>query len=254
MTMSGLFRMGGIFRLKSWFRLLLLCVLVGIASGAGALAFDHGLKLLDHYLLRQWLFQLQPGASAWWLAVIPALGGALAGLLAWKLAPEAVGHGTDSVIRAFHKDRGQIRARVPIVKGICSILTIGTGGSAGKEGPITQIGAGCGSTLARVLGLSIPDRRILMMAGVAGGIGAIFKAPLGGALFAAEVLYRDPDFEHDAVIPGVISSVVAYSICTAVDGHGSILEFIDPRTGHPSCRPFLPRMATCWSNCCITQS
>ena len=63
-----------------------------------------------------------------------------------------------------------------------------------------------------------------MLAGVAGGIGAIFKAPLGGALFAAEVLYRDPDFEHDAVIPGVISSVTAYSVFTAVYGHDRILD------------------------------
>src|SRR5205807_3831669 len=92
-----------------------------------------------------------------------------------------------------------------------------------KEGPIVQIGAGFGSMLGQLIKLSIRDRRILMLGGVAGGIGAIFKAPLGGALFAAEFLYRDPDFEHDAVIPSVISSVTAYSVFTAFYGYQRIL-------------------------------
>src|SRR4029078_10038169 len=140
---------------------------------------------------------------------------------------EATGHGTDSVIRAFHRQKGEIRARVPLVKGICSALTIGSGGSAGKEGPIAQIGAGFGSTVATLLRLSVRDRRILMLAGGARGIWGVFKAPLGGAIFAAEVLYSEPDFEHEAVIPGVISSVTAYSVFTAVDGHARILQFRD---------------------------
>ena len=214
------------FHLESWFRLLLLCVLVGVVSGAGALIFDKTLKLVEAFLLTGWLFKIQDKGSGYWaLMAVPSAGGALAGALALWLAPEATGHGTDGVIRAFHLNKGVIRARVPLAKGICSIVTIGTGGSAGKEGPIAQIGAGFGSTLATLLKLSVRDRRILMLAGVAGGIGAIFKAPLGGALFAAEVLYREPDFEHDAVIPGVISSVTAYSVFTAVEGYERILDF-----------------------------
>jgi len=220
-------RLAKFFGIRSWFRLLFLCVLVGVVSGVGALAFDYALKFLEHNILEEWVFQT--GSNSYWpMIVVPAFGGMLAGGLALWLAPEATGHGTDSVIRAFHKQKGEIRARIPIVKGICSALTIGTGGSAGKEGPIAQIGAGFGSTLATLLRLSVQDRRILMLAGVAGGIGAIFKAPLGGALFAAEVLYREPDFEHDAVIPGVISSVTAYSVLTAVEGHARILEFRTP--------------------------
>ncbi len=211
------------FHLDSWFRLLMLCVLVGAVSGIGAVLFDIALKFFEHEVLTGWLFK--PETPGWLLVLIPAAGACVAGALAFWFAPEARGHGTDSVIRAFHRNKGDIRARVPLVKGICSILTIGTGGSAGKEGPIAQIGAGFGSTLATMLKLSIRDRRILMLAGVAGGIGAIFKAPLGGALFAAEFLYREPDFEHDAVIPGVISSVTAYSVFTAIEGHGRILQF-----------------------------
>ncbi len=212
------------FHLQSWFRLLCLCVLVGVVSGGGALLFDGSLKLLERLLLENWVYQSGGSIESQWpLLVVPALGGMAAGALALWLAPEATGHGTDAVIRAFHRDNGAIRGRVPLVKGICSVLTIGSGGSAGKEGPIAQIGAGFGSSLATLLKLSIRDRRILMLAGVGGGIGAIFKAPLGGALFAAEVLYRDPDFEHDAVIPCIISSVTAYSVFCALTGYAPVL-------------------------------
>src|SRR5579862_2597457 len=215
-------RIARFFHLETWFRLLMLCVLVGVVSGLGAVAFEAALNWLHAKLLAGWLFS---GTGQWWaLLLVPALGGAVSGALCLWLAPEASGHGTDAVIRAFHRDKGAIRARTPIVKGVCSVLTIGSGGSAGKEGPIAQIGAGFGSTLGTLLKLSVRDRRILMLAGVAGGIGAIFKAPLGGALFAAEVLYREPDFEHDAVMPGVISSVTAYSVFTSFFGYDRILN------------------------------
>ena len=220
------------FHLQAWFRLLALCVLTGILAGLGAWAFDRALKWLECMLLANWLFDTTaPGYSRWWLLLVPAAGGGIAGAIALWLAPEAAGHGTDAVIRAFHRQRGEMRARLPLIKGLCSLLTIGSGGSAGKDGPIVQIGAGFGSTLASIARLSVHDRRILMLAGVAGGIGAIFKAPLGGALFAAEFLYREPDFEHDAVIPGVISSVTAYSVFTALErlggleGYNRILQF-----------------------------
>ena len=216
------------FHLQAWFRFLALCVLTGILAGLGAWAFDGALKWLEYCLLANWLFDTAaPGYAHWWLLLVPAAGGGIAGAIALWLAPDAPGHGTDAVIRAFHRQRGEMPAPIPLVKGLCSILTIGTGGSAGKEGPIVQIAAGFGSTLASIARLSVHDRRILMLAGVAGGIGAIFKAPLAGALFAAEFLYREPDFEHDAVIPGVISSVTAYSVFTALDGYKRILQFKD---------------------------
>jgi CIC family chloride channel protein len=104
-----------------------------------------------------------------------------------------------------------IRTRVPIIKAIASIITIGTGGSAGQEGPIAQIGVGFGSWLGRLLKLPPMDRRLLMLAGAAGGVGAIFRAPLGGALFAGEVLYSSTAFESAALLPCLASSIVAYS-------------------------------------------
>jgi chloride channel protein, CIC family len=139
------------------------------------------------------------------------VGGLISGILVFTWAPEAEGHGTDAMIRAFHRGSGVIRTRVPLIKAVASIITIGTGGSAGQEGPIAQIGAGFGSLLARLLKLSPSERRLLMLAGTAGGVGAIFRAPLGGALFACEVLYSSTAFESAALLPCLASSIVAYS-------------------------------------------
>ncbi|QDV35757.1 chloride channel protein [Tautonia plasticadhaerens] len=197
--------------------------LVGLVSGLGAVAF---LVLLE-WMLRDVLgdvMGLRPPPTgegepspvsypgAWWLVLlIPAVGGLISGLLVFTWAPEAEGHGTDALIRAFHRGGGQIRARVPLIKGVASIVTIGTGGSAGSEGPIAQIGAGFGSFLARALRLTPDERRLLMLAGAAGGIGAIFRAPLGGALFVCEVLYMTAAMESAALLPCLSSAIVAYS-------------------------------------------
>jgi CIC family chloride channel protein len=130
----------------------------------------------------------------------------------YTLAPEAEGHGTDAAIAAYHHQQGLIRPRVPLVKIVASALTLGTGGSGGREGPIAQIGAGFGSFLGNLLRLRPAERRILMAAGMGAGVAAIFRAPLAGALFAAEVLYRSPDFESEVIIPAGLASVLAY--CT----------------------------------------
>ncbi|MDL5502390.1 MAG: chloride channel protein, partial [Candidatus Methanoperedens sp.] len=104
---------------------------------------------------------------------------------------------------------------------ISSITTIGTGGSAGREGPIAQIGAGFGSTLASFLKLSDRERRIMLICGTAAGVGSIFKAPLGGAIFAIEVLYKS-DMETEGLVPAFISSTIAYSIFSSFFGWGNI--------------------------------
>ncbi|MBI3829385.1 MAG: chloride channel protein [Planctomycetes bacterium] len=220
-------RLAKFFHLESWIRLLMLCVVVGIAAGLVGVLFDRGLYYLYDYLFLDGLNKQETGSL---LSLVLILGAPcfchfLAGAIAIKWAPEVGGGGTDEVIHAFHKGKGVIRPVVPWLKGLCTILTIGSGGSAGKEGPTAQIGAGVGSFIGGTFGLSIRDRRILMLAGCAGGLGAVLRAPLGGALFAAEMLYREPDFEHDAVIPGVICSVTAYSVFTAILGQGHALQF-----------------------------
>ncbi|MFH1267350.1 MAG: chloride channel protein [Planctomycetota bacterium] len=164
----------------------------------------------------------------WWaVLLVPTLGGLACGCIVYFFAPEAEGHGTDAMVRVFHSLGGKIRARVPLVKTVASILTIGTGGSAGREGPIAQIGAGFGSFLATKARLSDWERRMLILAGAAGGVGAIFRAPLGGALFAVEVLYSSTAIEFSAIVPCMVSSVVAYSVFSAIFGPG--LAFSAPQ-------------------------
>lgn len=197
--------------------------LVGLIAGLGAVAFLRLLELFFHYVLQGLLhFQMPPTGEGsahpiaypgpWWMVLlVPTLGGLVSGLIVFTWAPEAEGHGTDSLIRAFHRQGGRIRARVPLIKGIASVITIGTGGSAGQEGPIAQIGAGFGSSLAHLLRLTPNERRLLTLAGAAGGVGAIFRAPLGGALFGCEVLYATTAMEAAALLPCLASSIVAYS-------------------------------------------
>ena len=154
---------------------------------------------------------IRPIARPWLLPIITTLGGLLTGIIVFSLAPEAEGHGTDAAIEAFHEKGGRIRARIPLIKMIASAITIGSGGSAGREGPTAQISAGFGSWLGDLLHLDDHDRRIAMAAGIGSGIGAIFKAPFGGALLSAEILYKR-DFESDALFPSFIASVVGFSI------------------------------------------
>jgi CIC family chloride channel protein len=161
------------------------------------------------------------------LFFLPALGGIISGWLVYTFAPEAEGHGTDAAIDAYHNKGGFVRGRIPFIKTIASAITITSGGSGGREGPIAQIGAGFGSYLATRLKLSDRERRIMLAAGVGAGVGSIFRAPLAGALFAAEVLYRDPEFESEVIIPAGISSVVAYCLFCLVFGWGSLFQSQD---------------------------
>ncbi len=204
-------------------RVVVCSPVVGFVAGLGAVGFLLALDATIHVCLGRLMhFQLPPTGEGtahaitwpwpWWMILlVPTVGGLISGWLVFTFAPEAEGHGTDALIRAFHRGNGQIRTRVPLIKAVSSIITIGTGGSAGQEGPIAQIGAGFGSALARLLRLTASERRLLMLAGAAGGIGAIFRAPLGGALFAGEVLYSTTAMESAALLPCLTSSIVAYS-------------------------------------------
>ena len=145
------------------------------------------------------------------IPVSTTLGGLISGIIIFRFAPEAEGHGTDAAIDAFHNKNGKIRRRVPLVKTVASAITIGSGGSAGREGPTAQIAAGFGSFIADAFRMDDHDRRIAMAAGIGAGIGSIFLAPLGGALLSTEILYRR-DFEVDALIPSIIASVTGYII------------------------------------------
>ena len=221
---------------------------MGIVAGLGAVVFTFGLEEIDSLAMVRGAGYVMPRPGAegggtavvhspkrrWALLIIPAIGGLLSGLLVYSFAPEAEGHGTDAVIDAFHRHRGVIRRRVPIVKTIASVLTIGSGGSAGREGPIGQIGAGFGSSLACWLKTSERERRLLMLAGAGAGIGAVFRAPFGGALFMAEVLYRDMEFESGALVLNFVASIVAYSLYCWFEGvWGPIFNVPNLQFNHP---------------------
>jgi CIC family chloride channel protein len=211
-------------------------VAIGVIAGLGSIVFHYLCQLGIHYFMDLMAGYRPPPPAGehhllqptdrpfnrWILLFLPAMGGLVSGWLVYTFAPEAEGHGTDAAIRAYHHAGGLIRSRVPIIKTLASALTLASGGSGGREGPIAQIGAGFGSFLATKMKLSDRDRRIMMAAGIGAGVGSIFRAPLAGALFASEVLYHDPEFESEVIIPAGISSVVAYCLFCLKFGWGSL--------------------------------
>ncbi len=198
-------------------------VLIGLVAGGGAILFARSIELATQHLLdpiagytpAQPIGEGSPvsiGPSRRWaLPGALGLGGLVSGMLVFWLAPEAEGHGTDAAIAAYHRKSGRTRFRVVPVKLVASAITIGSGGAAGREGPTAQIGSGFGSWLADLLKLGTSDRRRMLSAGMGAGIGAIFRAPLGGAMMGAEVLYKH-DFEAENLLLGLISSIVSYSV------------------------------------------
>ena len=222
-----------------------LSIIIGIAAGLSAIAFYEMLRQATAFFLkgiagyyppapageREAFFKFSENPLL--IPLVTCIGGLISGLLVYSFAPEAEGHGTDAAIDAFHNKQGEIRSRVPLVKMIASAVTIGSGGSAGREGPIALTSAGVASIVGSFFKLTGRDRRIAIAAGIGSGIGAIFKAPFGGAILAAEILYLH-DFEVEALVPSFIASVVGYSIFSSVYGWQPIFEgggeyvFIDP--------------------------
>lgn len=211
--------------------------IIGVVAGLGAIVFFTTLDLASHYLLGG-LGGFYPATTAgeggfhlasefarpWAIPLVVALGGLVSGVLVFTFAPEAEGHGTDAAIDTVHHKPKGMRSRVTIVKIIASAVTIGSGGSGGREGPAAQISASFGSILARVLNLTPADARIAVAAGMASGIAAIFRAPLGGALLGAELIYRD-DIEAAALVPSLIASIVAFAVFGAVEGFTPIFGY-----------------------------
>ncbi len=221
--------------LKKW---IVLGVVIGAVAGLGAIVFYEALSLCTHFFLGVLAGYQVPtpageggrAASAsfarpWLLPLIVGGGALVAGLLVFGVAPEAEGHGTDAAISAVHHNPRGLRFRAVVVKIVASALTIGSGGSGGREGPTAQISAGFGSLLARVLELEPADSRVAVATGIGSGIGAIFGAPLGGAVLAAEILYRD-DFDPTALLPCFIASAVSSVVFGAVEGFSPLFGYV----------------------------
>lgn len=228
-------------------RTLLHATLVGVMAGLLASIFGWGVDVLQALLLERLagyvpLRAAGEGAHAvgavppfrpWLILILPGAGAALAAWISARVAPETAGGGGNAAIRSFHEQGALTRVRVPFVKALVSILTLGAGGAGGREGPTMLIGGSSGSVVARFLRTGERERKILYVAGIAAGVSAVFRTPLGAALFATEVLYRD-DFEADALVPAVLASVVSYS--TAMPFAGPVTTLF----AHAPAYPFVP--------------
>ena len=207
---------------KRWLFLDLLGSIAGVAGGLGAIVFR---KMIE---LNHWLFfnLLLPNISFyaygfnWAYIILPALGGLIIGPIIMKFAPETKGHGVPEVMEAVALKGGRIRKRVAFLKVLVSSVTIGSGGSAGREGPIAQIGASIGSFLGEIFKLDSHDIRLLVVCGLSAGIAGTFNAPLGGALFGMEVLYRGIGLFN--AVPVIFASVIGAAIVSAYFGTGKV--------------------------------
>ncbi len=203
---------------------IIFSALIGFIVGWVSVLFYYLLLYIEHEVA---LVISEDGLDLWWLTpLIVGFGGLVSGLIVYGLAPEAEGHGTDAVISAFHRRGSITNPKAPLVKFLASIATIGTGGSAGREGPMAQIGAGIASIFSRLFNSPINFQRLSLLVGLAAGVGAMFKAPLGGAVFAIEVVYRR-DFESEALIPAFIASLTGYAVMGYATGfeHVFLMEY-----------------------------
>jgi len=198
-------------------RVVLIGILVGVTVGASAFLFEH---LIDFFFresakaaaLLAWPWRALP------VLLFPAAGAVGAGVLAAAFSSETRGHGSAEVKKALEERGGVISGRVPWVKFLASALTIGSGGSAGREGPIIQIGAGVGSQLGQWIGVPREELKALVSAGAAGGLAAAFSAPLAGVFFIMEALLKN--FANEA-FPAVVIAAVAGSVTESLLSKGN---------------------------------
>ncbi|MCR6488963.1 chloride channel protein [Amycolatopsis sp. OK19-0408] len=207
-----------------------LAVLIGAGAGLGAIVFRWLITTFTHLFSGQadyadagraahpWFPELGP----WFLLLAPVIAGLIYGPLVYKFAPEARGHGVPEVMYAVAERGGRIPAQVSAVKALASALTIGSGGSVGREGPIVQIGSALGSTLGRITRLPESRLRVLVACGAAGGIAATFNAPLAGPFFAMELILRD--FAAESFGAVVLASVTASVVGRAAFGNTAFLD------------------------------
>ncbi len=222
-------------------------VIIGIGAGLGALALIYAVHLFDQLLISglvgyssplpggeggvaQYTFHI---SRPWLLPIVTGLVGLVGGFLTWKFAPETAGIGTNAAIAAFHRNE-KLKPQTAFFKLLTSALTIGGGLCSGREGPIAQIGAATGASIGDLLKFTQRERNIALAAGLGAGIAAVFKAPLAGAIIGAEIFYTE-DFEVEALVPGLIASVVGYTIVGCTIGFqpvftlpGGAAEFQNP--------------------------
>ena len=210
--MFGLSRLGQRFDINQHLAISIIAVIIGVLGGYGAVLFRLAIQFFQtlfygsgHEFLGLY------SDLAWYIKLLmPAAGGAVVGPIIYFWAREAKGHGVPEVMEAVALRSGHIRARVSAAKILASAISIGCGGSVGREGPIVQIGASVGSSVGQVLKVSRDRMRTLVGCGAAAGIAATFNAPIAGVLFAVEILLGE--FGVATFSPIVLSSVTATTI------------------------------------------
>lgn len=204
----------------------IVAVFIGVLGGYGAVVFRYAIEFFQSFFYGSAEEFITIAANiVWWKKLFfPVIGGAIVGPIIYFLAREAKGHGVPEVMEAVALKGGIIRPRVTAVKIVASALSIGVGGSVGREGPIVQIGSALASTVGQLLKVSRSQLRTLVGCGAAAGIAATFNAPLAGVIFSLEILLGE--FGVPTFSPIVLSSVTA----TAISRHyfGDVPAFIVP--------------------------
>ncbi len=207
---------GGLIRKLSdtykWAYVDFLAILIGVAGGAGAVVFRNVIDLI-HGIFFSGIYQQGTGPS-YSIIFFPIIGGLIVGPIVCILAPEAKGHGVPQIIESLQISGGQIRKRVGFLLILSSAVIIGSGGSAGREGPIAQIGASFGSLIGQIFRIGSRDLKLLTVCGVAAGIAGTFNAPMGGAIFSMEVVARR--FSSYDSVPILMAAVVGAAVAGAI--------------------------------------
>jgi chloride channel protein, CIC family len=224
--------------------LFILCVLalgVGLFTGVGAVALRSLIGLVHNAMFNGVLkfvydANILEGPSRFgnWVILSPILGGLVVVYLVERFAPEAKGHGVPEVMDAIYYKRGNIRGIVAVIKSLASALSIGSGASVGREGPIIQIGSALGSSFSKAIGLSAGQKITLLSAGAGAGIAATFNTPLGGVLFAIEILL--PEVSNRTFLPVVIATGAATLVGRILVGPNP--AFAVPEVFFPSASAF----------------
>ncbi|HEX3802733.1 MAG TPA: chloride channel protein [Solirubrobacteraceae bacterium] len=204
--------------------LVVMALVVGVGAGLGAALFREMVFGATWLVTGHNQFGQQghagsshlPGLGIWFVLIVPVLGGLIYGPLIYRFAREARGHGVPEVMVAVAENGGRIRPQVTIVKAVASAITIGVGGSVGREGPIVQIGSALASTLGQLVRMSETRLRVIVACGAAGGIAATFNAPLTGLFFGFEIVLRE--FSLDALVATSLAAVTGDVISRAIFG------------------------------------
>ena len=225
------------------FRLSLIAIFVGAVTGFGAIGFRGLIGFIHNlfFLGRISFFydaNTHTPASPWgvFLVLVPVVGALIVTLLVTKFAPEARGHGVPEVMDAVYYSEGRIRPMVAAIKSLASALSIGSGAAVGREGPIIQIGASLGSTIGQIIPLAAWQRITLVAAGAGSGIAATFNTPLGGVMFAVELMM--PEVSVRTFLPVALATGTATFIARLFVGLDPAFQ-TPPHPGLGSSRDFV---------------